>query len=186
MTLEGWVYPTARAAAGGRWRSRRPRGDLAWALYPFGDGGLPSGHAATERRPVGARHGRAGAEHVDALRRHLRRRDDPHCTSTASRSARRAQTGALLHEHAAAALRRQRGLARVVRGPPRRDPRLRPRADRARRSRPTWPRRSARRHSCGRPGRRARRGPSRRPSAARAPRSSATAAASPTTASGSG
>jgi hypothetical protein len=46
MTLEGWAYPTG----GSGWRTlalKETAGDLAWALYPFGDGGLPSGHAAT-------------------------------------------------------------------------------------------------------------------------------------------
>jgi hypothetical protein len=46
MTLEGWAYPTG----GSDWRTlaiKEGSGELAWALYPFGDGGLPSGHAAT-------------------------------------------------------------------------------------------------------------------------------------------
>ncbi|WP_084286119.1 PQQ-dependent sugar dehydrogenase [Solirubrobacter soli] len=46
MTLEGWAYPTG----GSGWRTlalKETASDLAWALYPFGDGGLPSGHMAT-------------------------------------------------------------------------------------------------------------------------------------------
>jgi hypothetical protein len=46
LTLEGWAYPTG----GSDWRTlalKETAGNLAWALYPFGDGGLPSGHAAT-------------------------------------------------------------------------------------------------------------------------------------------
>jgi hypothetical protein len=49
MTLEGWVDPTA-GAAGGAWRAmavKETAAGLAWALYPFGDTGLPSGHAFT-------------------------------------------------------------------------------------------------------------------------------------------
>lgn len=49
MTLEGWVNPTA-GAAGGAWRAlavKETATGLAWALYPFGDGGFPSGHART-------------------------------------------------------------------------------------------------------------------------------------------
>jgi hypothetical protein len=49
MTLEGWVYPT-RAGDAGNWKAlavKETNSGLAWALYPFGDRGLPSGHAAT-------------------------------------------------------------------------------------------------------------------------------------------
>jgi PKD repeat protein len=47
MTVEGWVNPTALA---GSWRAlavKETAGGLAWALYPAGDGGFPSGHAFT-------------------------------------------------------------------------------------------------------------------------------------------
>jgi hypothetical protein len=46
-TVEGWAYPTSAGAAWS-WRTlaiKEAAGDLAWALYPFGDNGLPSGHA---------------------------------------------------------------------------------------------------------------------------------------------
>jgi glucose/arabinose dehydrogenase/PKD repeat protein len=47
-TIEGWVNPTANGAAS--WRAlavKETTSGLAYALYPFGDGGLPSGHAFT-------------------------------------------------------------------------------------------------------------------------------------------
>jgi hypothetical protein len=47
LTVEGWAYPTS-AGSGSTWRTlaiKEAAGDLAWALYPFGDNGLPSGHA---------------------------------------------------------------------------------------------------------------------------------------------
>jgi hypothetical protein len=50
MTLEGWVYPTANGSGGNVWRAmavKETAAGLAWALYPFGDGGFPSGHAFT-------------------------------------------------------------------------------------------------------------------------------------------
>jgi glucose/arabinose dehydrogenase len=47
LTVEGWVNPTTAANS---WRTlavkETPSG-LAWALYPFGDAGFPSGHAFT-------------------------------------------------------------------------------------------------------------------------------------------
>jgi hypothetical protein len=47
LTVEGWANPTA---GGDAWRTlavkETPSG-LAWALYPFGDAGFPSGHAFT-------------------------------------------------------------------------------------------------------------------------------------------
>jgi hypothetical protein len=49
MTVEGWAFPTA-GASGGAWRAlavKETAVGLAWALYPFGDTGLPSGHAFT-------------------------------------------------------------------------------------------------------------------------------------------
>ena len=48
-TIEGWVNPTANGS-GGVWRAlavKETAGGLAYALYPYGDGGLPSGHMAT-------------------------------------------------------------------------------------------------------------------------------------------
>jgi glucose/arabinose dehydrogenase/PKD repeat protein len=48
MTLEGWAYPTANGRAA--WRAmmiKETATGLAWALYPFGDGGRPGGHAFT-------------------------------------------------------------------------------------------------------------------------------------------
>jgi hypothetical protein len=47
-TIEGWVNPTANGSAG--WRTlalKETATGLAYALYPYGDGGLPSGHAFT-------------------------------------------------------------------------------------------------------------------------------------------
>ena len=47
MTLEGWAYPTQ---ADGSWRAmviKETSAGLAWALYPIGDRGLPSGHATS-------------------------------------------------------------------------------------------------------------------------------------------
>ena len=46
MTVEAWAYPTA----GGDWRTiaiKEISGHLSYALYAFGDGGLPGGHAHT-------------------------------------------------------------------------------------------------------------------------------------------
>jgi glucose/arabinose dehydrogenase len=50
MTVEGWVYPTANGSGGATWRAmavKETATGLAWALYPFGDAGFPSGHAFT-------------------------------------------------------------------------------------------------------------------------------------------
>lgn len=47
MTVEGWVNPSALS---GSWRAlavKETATGLAWALYPAGDGGFPSGHAFT-------------------------------------------------------------------------------------------------------------------------------------------
>jgi hypothetical protein len=47
MTVEGWVNPTTLA---GSWRAlavKETATGLAWALYPAGDAGFPSGHAFT-------------------------------------------------------------------------------------------------------------------------------------------
>ena len=47
MTIEGWVNPTTLS---GSWRAlavKETATGLAWALYPAGDGGFPSGHAFT-------------------------------------------------------------------------------------------------------------------------------------------
>jgi hypothetical protein len=49
MTVEGWAYPTAAGSAS-VWRAmaiKETANGLAWGLYPFGDAGLPSGHALT-------------------------------------------------------------------------------------------------------------------------------------------
>ncbi len=46
LTVEGWAYPTA----GGDWRTlalKEISGQLSWALYPFGENGIPGGHANT-------------------------------------------------------------------------------------------------------------------------------------------
>jgi hypothetical protein len=48
MTVDGWVRPTANGTA--RWRTvaiKERTGGLAYALYAYGDAGLPSGHAFT-------------------------------------------------------------------------------------------------------------------------------------------
>jgi glucose/arabinose dehydrogenase len=48
MTIEGWMRPAANGSA--RWRTiaiKESGSGLAYALYGFGDGGLPSGHAFT-------------------------------------------------------------------------------------------------------------------------------------------
>jgi Concanavalin A-like lectin/glucanases superfamily/Viral BACON domain len=48
LTIEGWVNPTANGT--GAWRTmavKETANGLAWALYPFGDGGFPSAHAFT-------------------------------------------------------------------------------------------------------------------------------------------
>ena len=68
-TVEGWVRPAANGAA--RWRTvaiKETSGGLAYALYAFGDGGLPERPRVHVGRALGARHLRAGAEHVDAPR----------------------------------------------------------------------------------------------------------------------
>jgi hypothetical protein len=47
LTVEGWVYPTA---GGADWRAlavKETATGLAWGLYPFGENGLPTGHAFT-------------------------------------------------------------------------------------------------------------------------------------------
>src|SRR5829696_3180216 len=47
-TIEGWINPTANGAAS--WRAlavKETATGLAYALYPYGDGGRPSGHAFT-------------------------------------------------------------------------------------------------------------------------------------------
>jgi hypothetical protein len=47
MTVEGWVNPSTLS---GSWRAmavKETASGLAWALYPAGDGGFPSGHAFT-------------------------------------------------------------------------------------------------------------------------------------------
>ncbi|HEY6886160.1 MAG TPA: choice-of-anchor D domain-containing protein, partial [Solirubrobacter sp.] len=51
MTLEGWAYPVTGGTSA-TWRSmfvKETASSLAWALYPFGDRGLPSGHAFTSK-----------------------------------------------------------------------------------------------------------------------------------------
>jgi glucose/arabinose dehydrogenase/PKD repeat protein len=47
LTVEGWAYPTSGA---GSWRTlaiKETPGNLSWALYTAGAGGLPGGHANT-------------------------------------------------------------------------------------------------------------------------------------------
>jgi hypothetical protein len=47
-TVEGWARPSANGSAGWRTMAIKENGsNLSYALYAYGDGGLPSGHAFT-------------------------------------------------------------------------------------------------------------------------------------------
>ena len=121
MTIEGWVNPTANGSGGNVWRTmvmKEGANDLAWALYPFGSGGFASGHVFTSASEAWARGTSAlvlnAWTHVattydgTTVRMFRQRR--------AGRDGGRQDRDALL-DHAAAAVRRQRDLVRVVQGP---------------------------------------------------------------------
>ena len=133
LTIEGWVNPTS-AGTNSSWRAmavKETAGGLAWALYPFGDGGFPTAHAFTTSELWAKGTTKPAVNtwtHVAAtydgtnIRLYI----------NGVLSATRAQTGSHREQHAAIAVRRRFDLGRVVPGQPRRDPRLQPGARRRR------------------------------------------------------
>ena len=127
MTLSAWVRPSG---AGADWQTvvlKESPGFMVYALYSDTDTNRPSGHVVVGGDLDVRGTAQLAAEHLDASRRHLRRRQPP---LLRERRARGDARGRREHERVdgSAQDRRQRHLGRVVRRARRRPAGLQPRA----------------------------------------------------------